>query len=163
MSKYSFLYRYFFRILKFFCQSAIHRKISTMLNKRITAKCPYFGVLLVWNVLGAVGSFAIAWTLISASTDIHHHMQGVVNPEDREALHCISSVAGSVGGISIVLGLLSFVWNVADIVTILLPCQSTRSLLGQYQDKLKTDLVQLKPILAEQTSFDECDPSFLNV
>ena len=134
----------------------------------MTAKCPgvpYFGVLLVWNVLGVIGSFATAWKLIGASTDIHHHVQEVVNPDDRETLQGISSVAGSVGGISIVLGLLSFVWNVADIVTILVPpCQSsTGSLLGQYQDKLKIDLVQWRKPIVEQQSLDEDDLSYLNV
>ena len=119
--------------------------------------CPLFGFLLFINMVAAVAAFYVGWWLIDNSYEPFLHniyleeVDGGTNQsqEDEEdeahGLTTISSGMFIIGVITIVVAIFCFVWNVVDILLLLLPCideETGRPAFGT----LRAQLADVKPI-----------------
>ena len=122
---------------------------------------PLFGFLLFINLLGAGAALFIGWWLIDNSYEPFLHnlyleeVDGGTNQsqEDEEdesqGLTSIASAMYIIGVITIIVAIFSFVWNVVDILLLLIPCvdnETGRPALGTLHDTLRTQLADVKPI-----------------
>ena len=129
--------------------------------------CPLFGFLLFINVVGALAAFITGWWLIDNSYEPFLHNlyleevdggtnQSQADEEDESSgLSSISSAMFVIGVITIVVAIFSFVWNVVDILLLLIPCvdeETGRPALGTFHDTLRKQLADVKPIGKPETA-----------
>ena len=120
-----------------------------------------FGFILFINLMGAIAAFTIGWWLIDNSYEPYIHktyleeVDGGTNmseEDEADEANTLSSITIAmfyIGVVVIFVAIFSFVWNVVDILLLLLPCvQETtgRPMLKSYHDTLRTDLADVKPI-----------------
>ena len=123
--------------------------------------CPLFGFLLFINVVAAVAALYIGWWLIDNSYEPFLHniyleeVDGGTNQsqeDEEDESHGLTSIYSGmfiIGVITIVVAIFSFIWNVVDILLLLLPCvdeETGRPALGTFHDTLRTQLTNVKPI-----------------